>query len=355
MSPTSAERDRRTQRRYEALLVVSFGGPEHPDDVMGFLENVTRGRDVPPQRLATVAERYNRFGGKSPINDLNRSLIAALSVEMRRRDIDLAVYWGNRNWAPYIAEATQQMADDGINRALGLVTSAYSGYSGCRQYLDDISIALAATESDLVIEKLRPYWNHPGFIEANVTNVREALTRLDSSPGAAVRLVFTAHSIPVAMAATCDYEVQLRDAAELVAQRLHAAGDIGAAAFDLVFQSRSGSPHVPWLEPEISDHLRVLASQGVGAVVVSPIGFIADHMEVVYDLDIETKLLADQLGMAMVRARTAGTDPAFVSGLIDLVEERLDPTLPRLALGSLGARHTPCEPTCCPAPVTRRS
>jgi len=355
MAATESKRDQGAQRGYDALILVSFGGPEGPDDVTPFLENVTRGRDVPPQRLEAVAERYQLFGGKSPINDLNRALVAALSTELGQRDLNLRVYWGNRNWTPYIDEAVQQMCDDGVTKALALVTSAYSGYSGCRQYLDNISEAVDATGSQLVIEKIRPYWNHPGFIEANATGVREAIAKLDSGLRAAARLIFTAHSIPVAMAATCDYEEQLRDAAALVANELHTAGDVRSTDFDLVFQSRSGSPRVPWLEPEISEHLRGLARRGVDAVVVSPIGFVADHMEVVYDLDIETKLVADELKMVMVRARTAGVDPAFVAGLVDLVEEHVKSAPVRLALGDLGARPTPCKSTCCPVAVSRRS
>jgi len=355
MAPTATEPESGTRRRYDALIVVSFGGPEGPDDVMPFLSNVTRGRDVPPQRLAAVAERYQRFGGKSPISDLNRALVAALSAELQKRDLGLRVYWGNRNWTPYIDDAVQQMADDGVTKALALVTSAYSGYSGCRQYLDDITKAVEATGSQLVIDKIRPYWNHPGFIEANVFRVRAAIAELDSQLRSTARLVFTAHSIPVALAATCDYEEQLRDAATLVANGLHASGDVASTEFDLVFQSRSGSPRVPWLEPDISEHLRSLAGRGVDAVIVSPIGFVADHMEVVYDLDIETKLVADGLDIVMVRAKTAGVDPVFVAGLVDLVEEHIDPSATRLALGDLGARLTPCEPSCCPAALSQRS
>ncbi len=341
---------------YDALLLLSFGGPEGPDDVMEFLENVTRGRDVPRERLEVVAEQYLLFGGKSPINDLNRALIDALDAELHRRSVDLPIRFGNRNWAPYIDNTVQELAVGGARRVLALVTSAYSGYSSCRQYLEDIDRAIdrARPASDgIVIDKIRPFWNHPGFIAANVAHIQDALATLDPPDRRAARLVFTAHSIPLSMAASSDYALQLGDAAQLVTAALVEAGDRADDDFDLVFQSRSGPPQVPWLEPDIGDHLAELAAGGSSAVVVAPIGFIADHMEVVYDLDTQANTIATELGLTFRRAATAGTHPDFVSGLADLVEERLDPSRPVLALGELGPRPMPCAGNCCPAPVRR--
>ncbi|MFC7550448.1 ferrochelatase [Plantactinospora sp. GCM10030261] len=311
---------------YDAVVLVSFGGPERPDDVLPFLENVTRGRGVPPERLAEVAEHYQHFGGVSPINQQNRDLLDALRADFAEHGLDLPVYWGNRNWHPMLADTVAQMRDDGIRSALAFVTSAYGGYSSCRQYQEDIAAARAAGGSGApVIDKLRQFWDHPGFVEPHADAVREALAALPAERRAEARLVFTAHSIPTSMAATAGpnggrYEAQLRETAALV--HAAAAPDL---AYDLVWQSRSGPPQVPWLEPDINDHLAALAADGVQAVVVSPIGFVSDHLEVVWDLDTEAAGTAKQLGLDYVRADTPGTDPRFVTMIRELVTERLEP------------------------------
>ena len=334
---------------YDAIVVVSFGGPEGPDDVMPFLRNVTRGRDVPDGRLGLVAEQYMTTGGRSPINDLNRALVGALHDELATHGHDLPVYWGNRNWDPYLSDVVATMRDDGVGRALAFVTSAYSSYSACRQYLDDIDAARATVGRGAPqIDKIRQFWNHPGFIEPLRDGAARAMSALTTGDGALdptrVHLLGTAHSLPTAMAATCDYEVQLRDALDLVAEV--APG----LASDLVWQSRSGPPQVPWLEPDVNDHLRALAGQGVEGVVVVPVGFVSDHQEVVYDLDVMARATADELGMRLVRVPTPGTDPRFVSMVRELFEERQLGAMPR-ALGAMGVRPAPCELGCCPAPA----
>jgi len=325
---------------YDAILLVSFGGPESREDVLPFLENVTRGRNIPPERLLEVAEHYYHFGGKSPINDQCRELMAAL-----RKELDLPIYWGNRNWHPYLADALRQMRSDGIKRALGLVTSAYSSYSGCRQYRENIAAAQAEVgEGAPTVDKVRVFYNHPGFIEASAIRVHEALVQWPESERAAVRLVTTAHSIPSSMAQTSDYERQLRETARLVSQ------EAGLGQWDLVYQSRSGPPTQPWLEPDILDHLKNLHAAGVRNVVVAPLGFLSDHLEVLYDLDTEAQALAGELGMCMVRAATVGTHPVFVGMLRQLIEERLSPDSNKLAIGKYGPNHDVCPMDCCPAP-----
>ena len=329
---------------YDAILIVSFGGPEKPEDVMPFLENVTRRRNIPQERLLEVAEHYRHFGGKSPINDQCRELIAALGSELDAHLIQLPIYWGNRNWHPLLADTLRQMRDDGIQHALALMTSAYSSYSGCRQYRENITEAQAEVGANAPkVDKLRVFYNHPGFIEACANRVREALTQFSLDELRSFRLVITAHSIPSAMAATCDYEKQLRETARLVAERL---------SFDdwnVVFQSRSGPPSQPWLGPDILDHLRALHERGTKNVLISPLGFISDHMEVLYDLDTEAQDLARQLGMKVVRAGTVGTHPAFITAIRQLITERLDPNEPKLAIGAFGPNHDVCPADCCPA------
>jgi protoporphyrin/coproporphyrin ferrochelatase len=330
---------------YDALLVVSFGGPEGPDDVVPFLDNVLRGRPVPRQRVEEVARRYQSFGGISPINGQNRDLIAALRDELDRHGPSLPIYWGNRNWHPFLTDTVRRMRDDGIGRALAFVTSAYASYSGCRQYLDDIARARSEVGPDApVVDKLRVFYNHPGFIEPNAANLRASLDQA----GGGARVAFSAHSIPVSMATTSDYVAQLTETARLVAQRAAANRHL---VWQLVFQSRSGPPGQPWLEPDISEHLRALAGEGVDTVAVAPIGFISDHMEVVYDLDIEASRLAADLGLRFVRASTVGTAPAFVTMIRQLITERMDPAQPRLALGAGGPYHDVCPAECCPAPA----
>ena len=333
---------------YDALLVVSFGGPDKPADVMPFLENVTRGRNIPPERLAGVAEHYYHFGGKSPINEQNRALIAALGAELDLHGIALPIFWGNRNWSPTLPQALVSMRDAGVKNALAFMTSAYSSYSGCRQYRENVAAAQAEIgEGAPKVDKLRVFYNHPGFVQACAGRVQAASEKIGNSAGRRVRLVVTAHSIPCSMAETSNYEKQLRETARLVAEAT------GFPEWDLVFQSRSGPPGQPWLEPDILDHLRGLHAEGVEDVIVAPLGFISDHLEVLYDLDTEAADLARELGMNLVRAETAGTHPAFISAIRELITERLSPGTPRLATGNLGPNHDVCPANCCPAPTRR--
>ena len=312
---------------FDALLLVSFGGPEGMEDVIPFLENVLRGRNVPRERMLQVAHHYEMFGGVSPINQQNRDLIAALRKELDAHGPRLPIYWGNRNWHPLLPDTLAHMAQDGIKNALAFVTSAYSSYSSCRQYRQNIIDAQAkAGPTAPRVEKLRVFYNHPLFIEANVDHIRAAVSQLED-----VNLVFTAHSIPESMAVNCDYAAQLAEAGGLI------AGALEMKTWQLVYQSRSGSPSQPWLGPDVTDHLRTLHREGVRNVVVAPIGFVSDHMEVVYDLDVEARKVADELGMKMVRAATAGTHPAFVRMIRELVMERIDDTVP----------ENICAPECC--------
>ena len=329
----------------EAVLLVSFGGPEGPDEVLPFLENVTGGRGVPRERLLEVAEHYRHFGGVSPINAENRALLEALRAALAARGPTLPVYWGNRNWHPLLADTVRDMERDGIRHALAFVTSAYSSYSACRQYRDDIERARAAVGRGApAIDKLRLYYNHPGFIEPMVAHTEAALAELPAA-GARAHLVFTAHSIPLAMARASDYEAQLRDAAALVAERLRTR-----LPWALVFQSRSGPPSVPWLEPDIGDHLTALARRAVSDVAVVPIGFVSEHMEICYDLDTEAAERARSLGLRLVRARTASRHPAFVEMVRELVLEQVAGA-PRRALGARGPGPDRCPVGCCPAPA----
>jgi ferrochelatase len=333
--------DGSNQSGYDALLVVSFGGPEGMDDVIPFLENVLRGRNVPRERMLQVARHYELFGGISPINQRNRELIAALEKELAQNGPQLPIYWGNRNWHPLLADTLRQMTADGIKNALAFVTSAYSSYSSCRQYLQNISDAQTeAGPGAPRVEKLRAFYNHPLFIEANVDHIRMALERLEDP--AAAQLVFTAHSIPESMSANCEYAAQLFETGSLIAQELNIQN------WKLVYQSRSGSPVQPWLGPDILDHLKALHLAGARTAVVAPIGFVSDHMEVVYDLDVQAQDLARELGLNLVRARTAGTHPAFVKMIRELILERSQNEPPRF-LGSRGASHNVCQPDCCAA------
>ncbi|MEU3456786.1 ferrochelatase [Micromonospora sp. NPDC006766] len=338
---------------YDALVLVSFGGPERPEDVRPFLQNVTRGRGVPPERLDEVVQHYLHFGGVSPINQQCRELLAAIRADFAANGVDLPVYWGNRNWDPMLADTVALMRDDGVRRALAFVTSAYGGYSSCRQYQEDIAAARAAVGPDApVIEKLRQFWDHPGFVQPHADAVRAALAQLDPARRDSTRLVFTAHSIPTSMAVTAGphggrYTAQLEETARLV--HAAAAPDL---PYDLVWQSRSGPPQVPWLEPDINDHLATLAGQGVTGVVVSPIGFVSDHLEVVWDLDTEALETAKQLGLDYARAGTPGTDPRFVAMVRELVLERTTPDADRRRLGDLPIWDT-CPTACCVPPARR--
>jgi ferrochelatase len=318
--------------RYDAILLLSFGGPERHEDVLPFLENVLRGRNVPRERMLAVAEHYYHFDGRSPINDYCRGLIAALQPE-----VPLPIYWGNRNWHPLLADTLRRMAEEKVGRVLAIATSAYSGYSGCRQYLEDIEGARrTVVEAGLtapVVDKLPPFFDHPLFIEVNAARLRDALAEIPGERCAAARVVFTAHSIPVAMAASSRYVEQILATAAAV------AAVVGVAAWDLAWQSRSGPPSQPWLEPDILAQLSSLASAGVRDVVVAPVGFLSDHMEVLYDLDVEAAAVARELGMNFTRAGSAGLHPAMIRMFRQLVERQM------AALECAG-----CAPDCCPAP-----
>lgn len=330
-----------------ALLLLSFGGPEGPDDVIPFLRNVVRGRNVPDERLAEVATQYERFGGVSPINDQNRSLKAAIEESFAASGVDIPVYWGNRNWAPYLDDTVQEMADAGVTKAYVFVTSAFGSYSGCRQYRENlIAAAEAVTGADIELQKLRLYYNHPGFCEPAAERLRTAVELHEARHGvAAPHVVFTAHSIPLSMAASCDYEAQLREAAEIV------TGLAGTTpSWDLVYQSRSGPPQVPWLEPDIVDHLEHLHGSGVDDVVVVPLGFVSDHMEVMFDLDTQAAEAAETATMRMTRAGTVGTHPRFVEMVRELLLEQIADG-PRLHLGSSGPWPDMCPDGHCMAPT----
>jgi ferrochelatase len=330
----------------DAVLIVGFGGPEKRDDVIPFLENVLRGRNVPRERMLEVAHHYEHFDGKSPINDQMRALIAALRPELAAHHIQLPIYWGNRNWHPLLADTLREMAAAGVRRAIAYVASAYSSYSGCRQYLGDIERARAAAgESAPRIDKLRVFYNHPLFIAANAARLMSALEQIESDRRDRAVVAFTAHSIPASQAATCRYEAQLREACGLTA----AAAGVDPSRWQLVYQSRSGRPEDPWLDPDIGDHLRDLHSRGAAQVVVMPIGFLSDHLEVLYDLDCEARRVADELGLSMIRAATVGTHPLFVQMVRELIEERLSGSEPRAAVGDSPAWPDVCPEDCCPA------
>ena len=328
---------------FDALLLVSFGGPEGREDVIPFLENVLRGRNVPQQRMLEVAEHYYRFSGVSPLNEQNRALIDALRQEFETAGVDLPIFWGNRNWRPYLADALAEMASRKIERALALVTSAYSSYSGCRQYLENIEAARESVgPAAPVVEKLRAFFNHPGYLEAQAEVLASSLEQLPAGQRESAEVLFTAHSIPQVMAASCQYAAQLHEACRLT------AAVCNLRRWRLVYQSRSGPPQQPWLAPDVCDALRELAAGGEArSVVISPIGFLSDHIEVLYDLDIEARAVCDELKLSMVRTPTVGTHPRFVRMLRELVEERLNPFLPRQALGELGPSPDACPVDCC--------
>ncbi len=341
---------------YDAFLLVSFGGPEGPDDVMPFLENVTRGRGIPPERLAAVAEHYYAFRGISPINQQCRDLLAAVRADFAANGLSLPLYWGNRNWSPYLADTVRAMAADGVRRAVAFVTSAYSSYSSCRQYLDDIERARAAVGPRApVIDKIRRFYNHPGFIESFAANARAALVSLPADVRDDAHLVFTAHSIPVTMADSSGpsggrrYVAELTEAARLIAERVGATRH----AWTLAYQSRSGPPSQPWLEPDVRDHLAELAKSGTVAVAAIPVGFVSEHMEVVHDLDLEAAHTAGCLGLAFARAATPSAHPRFASMVTELVRERLarpgdpGPAGERAFLGTMGMPSQECPACCC--------
>ncbi|MFM7186171.1 MAG: ferrochelatase [Planctomycetota bacterium] len=331
--------------RYDAVVLVSFGGPDGPDDVIPFLENVLRGRNVPRERMLEVAEHYQHFGGTSPINAQNVALLAALREELARSGPHLPVYWGNRNWHPLLTDTLREMADAGVKRAIAFVTSGFSCYSGCRQYRENIAAACAPLgERAPQVDKIRVFFNHPGFVGPMAANVRRALERFPAGDRAAVPVLFTAHSIPQSMADGSRYVAQLQESCRLV------AAEAGVTDWKLVYQSRSGPPTQPWLEPDICDEIRGLHARGGRRVVVSPIGFISDHMEVLYDLDTEAAAVCEELGVEMARAATVGTAPEFVTMVRDLIAERAWDLPDRPAIGLLPASHDVCPLDCCPAP-----
>jgi ferrochelatase len=331
---------------YDAIRVVSFGGPESKEEVILFLENVLRGRNVSRERMLAVAEHYYHFEGKSPINQQARDLIAALEADLKRGGSSLPIYWGNRNWHPLLPETLRKMKQDGVRRALAFVTSAYSSYSGCRQYREDIArarneVGAGAPE----VDKLRAFFNHPAFIEATVERMHDALQAVPADERGNMQIVYTAHSIPVSMASTSDYVRQLEEVRRL------ASGALGHANDALVYQSRSGAPEQPWLEPDVLDYLRKVKAENLAsAVVLAPIGFISDHMEVLYDLDVEARQVCDSLGLPMTRAKTVGLHPRFVGMIRELILERMNPELERRALGLMGPRTDVCPENCCAAP-----
>ncbi len=304
---------------FDAVLLLSFGGPEGPGDVLPFLANVTRSRGVPPERLADVAEHYMHFGGVSPINGVNRALIEQIRLELGARGRELPVYFGNRNWAPYVEDAVAAMRDDGVRRAAVFTTSAWGGYSGCVQYLEDIARARRAIGEDAPeLVKLRQFFDHPLFVEMFDDAIGAAAATLPEELCPDARLVFTAHSIPLRAESRCGpdlYSRQVGYASRLVADAA------GYADYDQVWQSRSGPPQVPWLEPDVAAHLTKLGAEGVPAVIVCPIGFVADHMEVVWDLDRELRQQAEAAGIAFARASTPNADPRFARLVVDLIDE----------------------------------
>ena len=342
--------------KFDAILLASFGGPEGVDEVVPFLRRVTAGRNIPDERLAVVGEHYFHFGGVSPINAINRGIRSRLSEALTTRGITLPVYWGNRNWQPMLEDVAGQMVNDGVRRALVMATSAYGGYSACRQYHEDIARAVSATDGRLTLEKLPQTYHSDTFAQINADAIIRALDELGRAEfDPATRLVLTAHSVPTTANQQSGprgnlYQQQIEVAAAEIAMR------VGAREWDVAWQSRSGAPHVPWLEPDICDHLETLAQQGVTGVVIAPIGFISDHMEVIWDLDTEARAKADELGLEMTRAGTASDDQRFISLYVDLIAARVEGSAqpstycePLQGVFGVGVDGTPCAPGCCTA------
>lgn len=360
---------------YDALLLVGFGGPEGMEDVMPFLENVTRGRGIPPERLIEVSHHYEHFKGVSPINAQNRALIAALQGELAKRDLDLPILWGNRNWAPYLHEAMTEAHDAGYQRVLALVTSAYSSYSSCRQYREDFadSLTISGLDGKLAIDRIRQYFDHPGFVTPFAEGLAAAADslRADLGTDAPLEILFTTHSIPDSMGLSSGpparhdhrpgasvggmYEAQHLQTARLIVDQAQTLSGSNMPPWRLVYQSRSGPPSMPWLEPDVNDAVRAAAAAGTRGLVVVPSGFVSDHLEVLWDLDEEARETAEEVGIALVRVGTAGTHPAFVTGLVDLIQERLDPDAPVSALSELGPWAAVCAPGCCANVRVRKS
>jgi ferrochelatase len=345
-SPTFSEKG----KPYDSILLVSFGGPEGPDDVMPFLENVLRGKNVPRERMLEVAEHYQHFGGISPINGQCRLLIEALEMELAKHSIDLPVYWGNRNWSPML-EDTLQMANDGKRRSLAFFTSMFSCYSGCRQYRENIAAAREKVgENAPVVDKVRMAYNHPGFIHPQAELLKETLAKIPANLRDSTPVLFCAHSIPMSMAENSKYEIQLREASRLVAEAAN------HERWELVFQSRSGPPQQPWLEPDVCDRIETLhQEQSIRSVVLQPIGFVSDHMEVMYDLDAEAADLCKEKEIAFYRVPTVGVHEKFISMIRELIVERMTPGADRPAIGNYGPNHDVCPMDCClyPQPARR--
>ena len=327
---------------YDALLFVSFGGPEGREDVLPFLENVLRGKPVPRERMLEVAEHYYHFDGVSPINGQNRKLINAVKRELEDQQIQLPIYWGNRNWHPMLNDTLEEMQNDGVKRALVFITSAYSSYSGCRQYRENIEEAKSTLADDIPeTDKIRVFYNHPGFVNTIANLLIESLNKFDESAREKATILFTAHSIPDSMAANCSYASQLNETARLVMQ------EVGENPWHLVYQSRSGAPSQPWLEPDVCDFIETLnAKESPRHLAVVPIGFISDHMEVMFDLDIEAKEMCEELNINMVRVPTVGTSPQFVKMIVELIRERTE-NIEKRSLGDRGPSHDVCPIDCC--------
>lgn len=330
--------------RFDSLLLLSFGGPENSDDVMPFLRNVTAGRGVPDERLAVVAEQYELFGGKSPINELNQQLLSALDEELVSRGHEMATFWGNRNWHPFVTDTIADLKSLGHTSTVCLVTSAFSSYSGCRQYHEDLDRARNEVPGAPNIERVRVYWDHPDFLGTAAELLAESRDAAGLSSETPV--LHSAHSLPLSMAANCDYQQQLNEAAAIVNELAGMRGP-----YEVVFQSRSGPPSVPWLTPDIDQRIHELAEQGTQELLVHPLGFVADHMEVLFDLDTQSAAAAKEADVKMVRTPTVGTHPRFVSMLVDLVEEAAGLRADRPSLSKSGPRPDKCNSQCCPAPI----
>ena len=333
---------------YDALLFVSFGGPEGREDVLPFLENVLRGKPVPRERMLEVAEHYYHFDGVSPINGQNRDLINAVKRELEEQQIQLPIYWGNRNWHPMLNDTLEEMQKDGVKKALVFITSAYSSYSGCRQYRENIEEAKSTLPDGLLeTDKIRVFYNHPGFVNTIADLLMESLNQFEESARESATILFTAHSIPESMAANCSYASQLQETARLVMQA------VGENPWHLVYQSRSGPPSQPWLEPDVCDFIGTLnAKESPSHLAIVPIGFISDHMEVLFDLDIEAKDMCEELNIKMVRVPTVGTSPPFVKMIIELIRERME-NIEQRSLGDMGPSHDVCPIDCCLYTPTR--
>jgi ferrochelatase len=333
---------------YDAVLVVGFGGPEKREDVIPFLENVLRGRNVPRERMLEVAEHYYHFGGVSPINVQTRAVIEALKQDLAAYGVSLPIFWGNRNWHPMLSDTLRELTQAGNRRVLALVLSAYSSYSSCRQYREDIERARATVgEAAPLVDKIRVFFNHPEFIAANAERAIEALRLLTPQEAEECFIVYTAHSLPMSMANQCAYESQILETCRLVSEAI----GVPQERYRLVYQSRSGRPQDPWLGPDVCDFLKALKAQGESVVLVMPIGFLSDHMEVLFDLDEEAMQVSQDLGLKMVRAKTVGTHPRFIGMLRELIQERMTDSSERRAIGRFPASHDACPLDCCPAPV----